>query len=94
MLIIPVPRGFVNNNTSPGLAPLFCIRSSFKTSPVTTNPYLGSLSSILCPPTIEIPASLALSAPPCKICETISLGKSFTGKPSIFNANNGLPPIA
>ena len=39
-------------------------------------------------------ASFALSAPPCNIVEIISLGKSFTGNPSIFKANSGFAPIA
>ena len=69
--ITPVPIGFVSIKLSLGLAPVFVHKDFSETSPVTTSPYLGSLSSIEWPPTIGIPASIALSAPPCMISDKI-----------------------
>ena len=42
------------------------------TTPVTAMPYLGSGSSIEWPPTIGTPASAATSAPPSRICASVS----------------------
>ena len=64
---IPEPRGLVKIKRSFGFAPEFFINEDSSISPVTTKPYLGSLSSIECPPRIGIPASSALFAPPSKI---------------------------
>ena len=92
--IIPVPIGLVSIILSPGLAPAFVQISLPIASPVTTNPYLGSLSSTECPPTIGIPASAALSAPPCIISDKMSFDNFCIGKPTMLRANKGLPPIA
>ena len=89
-----MPRGFVNIKRSFGCAPEFLTNEDSLTSPVTTSPYLGSLSSIECPPRIEIPASSALSDPPFKIRAATSLGISPTGNAKIFNAKVGFAPIA
>ena len=66
--IIPKPRGFVKAIISPGFAVEFSIGFLYGV-PVTTRPYLGSLSFILWPPRIGIPASDATSAPPCSISD-------------------------
>ena len=91
---MPVPNGFVRTNASPTLAPIFFHMAFSSISPVTTRPYLGSLSSTECPPTIGIPASFALSAPPCNISVSTLLGKSLIGNPTMFKAKEGVPPIA
>ena len=44
--ITPVPIGFVRIKLSPGFAPVLTQIFFSETSPVTTRPYLGSLSSI------------------------------------------------
>ena len=41
-----------------------------------------------------MPASLALSAPPCMISDKIVLESFCIGNATMFNANNGFPPIA
>ena len=46
-MVMPMPRGFVKNNTSPGLAPELVNTRSGWTKPVTANPYLGSSSWML-----------------------------------------------
>ena len=91
---MPVPNGFVNNSKSPSLAFEFLIRSFFLTSPVTTNPYFISESSTEWPPTIGIPALLAIEAPPFKISANISFDNSLVGNPTIFKAKSGFAPIA
>ena len=48
----------------------------------------------MCPPTIGMPASSALSEPPLRIDDKTSLGSSLIGKPTIFNAKRGFAPIA
>ena len=92
--IMPVPSGFVNTRASPVWAPAFLINLFSFTSPVTTNPYFGSLSSIEWPPTIGIPASFAFSVPPRRISVRTSFGNSFIGNPTIFKANRGVAPMA
>ena len=91
---MPVPNGFVRTNTSPSFASEFLINLVFFTSPLTTKPYLGSLSSIEWPPTMGMPASWVLSYPPLRIADNISFDNLFIGKPIIFNANKGFAPIA
>ena len=71
----------------------FVISSPGLIIPVTLNPYLGSLSFIVWPPEITMPASLALSLPPRNISTRISSERSF-GNPTIFNALIGVAPIA
>ena len=56
-------------------------------------PYFGSSSSMVWPPTIIAPASLALSMPPLKISPNTERSIRF-GKQTIFNAVTGSPPIA
>ena len=93
VVMIPVPIGFVSTSESPGRAPALVICSPGPIRPVTAMPYFGSLSSTVCPPTTSIPASTALDAPPLRMRPRISLGSS-TGKPTMFRANSGWPPIA
>jgi hypothetical protein len=59
---IPVPKGFVKTSISPGCAPLFLIILAGWTMPLTTIPYLGSGSSMVCPPRMGMPASVKLDA--------------------------------
>ena len=92
--IMPVPSGLFNTRASPTWAPEFLINLFSATSPVTTNPYFGSLSSMEWPPKIGMPASFALSVPPRRISVKISFGKSLMGNPTIFRANRGVAPMA
>ena len=62
--------------------------------PVTARPYFISSSVIVCPPTMTAPASVTLSCPPCSISASTSMGKRLLGKPTIFKAESGVPPIA
>ena len=60
---------------------------------MTAIPYLTVASVIVCPPTTNTPASVALSCPPFKIFASIFNESSF-GNIVIFKANLGSPPIA
>ena len=67
---------------------------SRSTSPVTAMPYLGSGSSIECPPPTWQPASCATSRPPRSTSAASSAGSTSRGQPSRFTATTGVPPIA
>ena len=64
VVIIPSPIGLVKIMASPFFAPELDQILSGCVNPFTTIPNLGSGSSTVCPPTISIPASLALSCAP------------------------------
>ena len=51
---MPTPSGLVSTNTSPGLDVAFDNTLSGCTVPETESPYLGSLSSTVCPPNQEL----------------------------------------
>ncbi len=61
--------------------------------PLTTRPYFGSGSTMVCPPTIAMPASRAAEAPPANTAGTVS-GSRSRGKPAIARAHSGSPPMA
>ena len=90
---IPLPRGFVKINTSPGIDPEFVMTFSGCTNPVTESPYLGSSSSTEWPPIKSAPASFTLSAPPFSISPSIFISR-YLGNPTMFIAITGFPPIA
>mgnify|MGYP004262238199 CR=1 FL=1 len=92
--IIPEPIGFVNIISSSILAVLFLIILSLSINPVTANPYFGTSSFIECPPNILMFAKLHLSIPPCNIDDKTLISILSVGKPTIFSANKGVPPIA
>ena len=91
---IPVPTGFVRRRRSPGRAPVTFQSESCRTSPYTTRPYLGSLSSTLWPPRRKAPASATFSCPPRRTSFSTSSSRVFVGKPTMFNATKGFPPMA
>src|SRR5262249_4063311 len=64
------------------------------TMPVTASPYIGSGLRIEWPPMITHPTSAALARPPRKIEETTLGLTRLVGKPTMFSAVNGRPPIA
>ena len=68
----PAPSGLVSTSASPGRPPAFVSTASGATTPVTAIPYLGSGSSIECPPTTAAPAAAAASAPPRRISRSTS----------------------
>ncbi len=64
------------------------------TKPTTAIPYFGSGSSIEWPPATSTPACAAVAAPPRRIsCKRVS-GSVREGKPTMFSARAGSPPIA
>ena len=89
----PTPIGFVIINLSPGFAVAFDKTLFGLTIPETERPYLGSLSSTVCPPTKSAPLSFTLSNPPFNISASTSISW-HDGKQTIFIATKGLPPIA
>ena len=62
--------------------------------PVTAKPYLGSLSSMLCPPIMLHPALCMISKPPFKTSDNISKLKSSLGHETSCKEDTGVPPIA
>ena len=60
----PAPSGLVSTSASPTRPPALAITRSGCTAPVTARPYLGSGSSIECPPTTSAPAARTTSSPP------------------------------
>ena len=93
VFIIPEPKGFVNMIFWFILAALFLHIKFGSTMPQTLSPYLGSSSFIECPPTNTAPDSITLSCPPLSIWFRILVSRQ-EGKPTIFNAKIGVPPIA
>ena len=91
---IPLPSGLVSTRSWPGRARSMESIRPGSTSPTATIPYLGSASSIECPPTTGMPASRAFSAPPRMISSAIPSGSSFRGNERRFSANRGRPPMA
>ena len=63
------------------------------TRPNTERPYLGSSSSMECPPTTNAPASRTLSAPPRSTSPTTSVPMQL-GKARMLSAVTGFPPMA
>ena len=59
--IMPVPRGFVRINLSPGFAVELSVRFFLFTLPVTTSPYFGTASLTVCPPSMGICALFTIS---------------------------------
>ena len=90
---MPVPIGLLSTSTSPGRPPAFVQISSGCAKPVTAMPYLGSGSSIECPPATTAPAAAATSAPPRRISPRSSIGSVF-GNATTLSANAGRAPIA
>ena len=90
----PAPTGLVRTSASPERPRAFVITSAGSTTPVTAMPYLGSGSSIVCPPTIATPASCATSAPPRSTSPSNSDPSSATDHATRFSALTGRPPIA
>ncbi len=91
--MIPVPSGLVSTSRSPGRAPALVI--GFATKPVTANPYLGSGSSIECPPTIVVPLDCITSAPPRRTSRRMLEGQArFAARPPLAERVIGLPPMA
>ena len=92
--MIPVPIRFVSTNTSPTWAPLFFQIQWGFTCPVTDIPKMGSLFSMLWPPTIAAPDSATIEPAPFNTSVNIPCSTRGTGKPTMFIAVNGVPPIA
>src|SRR5206468_2089678 len=84
-MAIPVPSALPSSSTSPGFAPAFVSTRFGSTRPVTANPYFGSRSSTLCPPTMAQSASRAAWAPPARISPSSSNGCE-RGHPTTFSA--------
>ena len=91
---MPVPRGFVRTMASPGFAPRLCHIRSGWTRPVTERPNFGSLSLIVWPPMMQMPASFALSAAPAITSARNGRIFSSSGKAAMARAKSGSPPIA
>ena len=90
----PLPTGLVRKRASPARAVEFRITRSGCTVPVTASPYLGSASSMECPPTIATPAAAAASEPPRRISTNGSRPRSSTEYATRLRAVSGVPPIA
>ena len=90
----PLPSGLVRVSGCPA-APA-SIRSSRSgwASPVTAMPYLGSGSSMLCPPATWQPAARATSRPPRSTSAARSALSTSRGQPSRLSATSGSPPTA
>ncbi len=93
VVMTPVPSGLDRNTRCPARRPPLIRRWRGSTRPVTQSPYLGSVSTTVCPPAMTPPASRTLSAPPRKMAAMMSLGSS-RGKPATLSANSTCPPIA
>ena len=89
----PMPRRLVSTSRSPGRAPPLYTISSGLATPVTARPYLGSLSSIECPPASSAPASSTFSMPPRRTSPRMPKSRS-AGQATRFIAVSGRAPIA
>ena len=93
-LSIPLPIGLVRLIGSPARPASMRSSASGSASPVTAMPYLGSGSSMLCPPASRQPACRAASSPPRSTSPASSTGSVARGQPSRFSATSGVPPTA
>ena len=89
----PVPSGLVSIIISPSLAAAFVVILLGLAKPTTAIPYFTFVSVIVCPPTTNTPASVALSCPPFNMLANM-FNESSLGNIVIFNASLGSPPIA
>jgi hypothetical protein len=94
LLSTPTPSGLVSDSAVPATAASLRMIRSRSTSPVTAMPYLGSGSSIECPPPTWQPAPWATSSPPRSTSAASSAGSTSRGQPSRFTATTGVPPMA
>ena len=85
----PAPSGLVSTSASPSRPPALVSTARGSTTPVTASPYLGSGSSIECPPTIEAPAAATASAPPRRISRSTSGPSVSSGKATRLSARHG-----
>jgi hypothetical protein len=90
----PTPSAFVSTTSWPGRSPALVSRRSGWASPVTAMPYLGSGSSMVWPPAITKPASVAMSCPPASTSASSDVGSASVFQPTRLSANSGRPPIA
>src|SRR5580704_3577182 len=92
--ITPVPTGLVKISWSPGAARSMVISRSGSARPTTARPYLGTGSSMVCPPAITQPASAATRAPPCRTWPSRAMSRPSPGQAARLTANSGRPPMA
>ncbi len=90
----PVPIALVRISRSPGAARSMVIRAAGSARPVTARPYLGTGSSIVCPPATKHPACAATSAPPRSTWPRMARSSPSPGQATRLTANSGRPPIA
>jgi hypothetical protein len=93
-LSTPEPIGLVRLSGWPGGPASIRSSSAGSASPVTAMPYLGSGSSMLCPPATRQPARPAASSPPRSTSPASSALSFARGQPSRFSATSGSPPTA
>ena len=90
----PVPIALVRISRSPGAARSMVISAAGSATPVTARPYLGTGSSIVCPPATKHPACAATSAPPRSTWPKMARSSPSPGQAARLTANSGRPPIA
>ena len=93
VVMMPTPSGLVRISASPGCAAALVSTRSGWIRPITDMPYLGSLSSTVCPPATAPPASATFSPPPRRIWVRIAAGSSG-GKVLMLSARTTSPPMA
>src|SRR5580700_11036190 len=92
--ITPVPTGLVRISWSPGAARSIVMSRPGSARPTTARPYLGTGSSMVCPPAIAQPACAATSAPPRSTWPRIARSRPSPGQAARLTANSGRPPMA
>ena len=89
-----MPSGLVKLSGSPGRPASMRSSAAGSAVPVTAIPYLGSGSSMLCPPATWQPAARPAARPPASTSAASAAGSLSRGQPSRFTATSGTPPIA